>query len=184
MQHYKINPETLKLELVKIKRSYSAYIITAIILMLLGFSSGVKVKTIVERIPVIMTTKEQECNQENVKAFIVKLNVKFPKIVYQQVMLESNSLQSPIAKELNNLVCMENARSRPTTGSDIGTRFARYDNWKQSLVDYALWQTYMARDITSEEDYYYLLDNLYCDHRLKENAGPLYSTRLKQISWD
>lgn len=184
MQHYKINPNTLKLELVKVKRNYTNFIIAGIILMLLGFSSGVKVNTIVERVPIILKPKEPECNSENVKAFITKLNLKFPKIVYQQAVCESNNFQSPAFKQLNNLMGMENAKVRPTVGTDIGTRWAKYDNWEQSLVDYALWQAYMAREITTEDDYYYFLDRIYCNYALEENKGELYSTKLKRIQWE
>lgn len=184
MQHYKINPETLKLEVVKIKRNYSNFILAGIVLIILGFSSGVKVNNIVEKIPVILKPKEPECNSENIKAFITKLNLKFPKIVYQQAICESANFQSPAFKQLNNLMGMENAKVRPTVGTDVGTRWAKYDNWKQSLIDYALWQTYMAKDIDTEEDYYYFLDEIYCNHNLKENQGELYSTRLKKISWE
>lgn len=184
MQHYKLNPLTLQLEAVKPKRNYVNFIIAAVILMLLGFSSGVKINTIVEKVPIIVKNKEMECNSNNVKEFILKLNVKFPKIVYQQAMLESKNLQSPAFKELNNLMGMENAKIRPTVGTDVGVRWAKYDNWQLSLIDYALWQTYMAKGITDEDDYYLLLDQIYCNYNLKENQGELYSTRLKGIKWD
>lgn len=184
MQHYKFNPKTLQMELVKIKRNYVNFIIAGAILMLLGFSSGVKVNTIVEKIPVILKPRQEECNSENVKEFITKLNLKFPKIVYQQAVCESANFQSPAFKQLNNLMGMENAKVRPTVGTNVGTRWAKYSNWKESLIDYALWQAYMVRDIDTEEDYYYFLDEIYCNHNLEENKGELYSTRLKKISWE
>lgn len=184
MQHYRINSSTLALEEVKPKRSYYSLVIFAVILLLLGFSSGVKVNTVIEKIPVILKPKEPECTPTNVKEFIAKLNLRFPKIVYQQVMCESNNLTSATFKQFNNLLGMENARIRPTVGTDIGARWAKYENWKQSLVDYALWQTSMAYNIDTEEDYYALLDEVYCNYKLKENAGERYSTRLKRINYD
>lgn len=184
MLHYKFNSETLEMEIVKIKKEYSNYIIAAVILMLLGFTSGVKVNAVIEKIPIILTTKEQECTPDNVKAYIARLNLKFPKIVYQQVMLESDHLRNPKVKSLNNLLGMEVPTGRPTLGVSAGQRFASYDSWRQSIADYALWQVYMARGIDNESDYYHLLDELYCPHTLPENAGALYSTRLKQILWE
>jgi beta-lactamase class D len=182
--NYQINPNTLELEIVKVKRNYFSLLVLGIILMLLGFTSGVKVKTVIEKVPVLLQPKEQECTPQNVKDFIIKMNLKFPKIVYQQVMCESAYLQSPTFKEFNNLLGMENAKSRPTVGTDVGVRWAKYDNWKQSITDYALWQASYTTKISSEEDYYTFLDEVYCSYKLKENAGERYSTRLKRIPYD
>lgn len=183
MQVYKFNTQTLEYEITK-QRKYIHYFIVAAIFIILGFGSGVKINTLVERIPIVLISKPEPCNPENIKAFIKKTNLKFPKIVYQQIMVESQNLKSPIFLQLNNLMGMENARSRPTTGKDTGVRFAQYENWKQSIVDYALWQASYAKEIQNEDDYYYLLDRLYCSKDLPENSGQLYSTRLKQIKYE
>ena len=71
---------------------------------------------------------------------------------------------------------MEYTKGRPTLGQNIGNRFARYNNWKESLADYCIWQGVMARDIRNESEYYELLDKVYCP-----DSGVLYSTRLKKI---
>lgn len=183
MQLYKFNTKTLTYEYAKRGR-WQIFLLAAIVFTVLGFSSAVKVNSMVERIPVVLPPQTDLCTDDNVKACIKRLNLRFPKIVYQQAVVESNHYTSPLFKNLNNLVCMENARQRPTVGSDIGNRFARYDNWQESLVDYALWQAYYARDVDTEEDYYYLLDKVYCDGDLPENAGVSYSSRLKQVPWE
>jgi hypothetical protein len=184
MQHYQINPTTLELQVVKIRRNYYSLLVLGIVLMLLGFTSGVEVKTVIERVPILLQPKEQECTPQSVKEFIIKMNLKFPKIVYQQVICESANLQSPTFKQFNNLFGMEKATVRPTLGKDVGARWAKYDDWKQSIIDYALWQTSYTGKIDSEEDYYTFLDEVYCNYKLKENAGERYSTRLKRIPYD
>lgn len=183
MQHYKLDPQTLKLELTKIKQyNFRTMGLIAIFLVILGFSSAIKVNTIIEKVPVFIEHKEEPCNDETVKAYIKTLNLRFPQIVYQQVCLESNYLQSPMVRDLNNLVCMEVASIRPTLGINIGQRFAKYNSWKECLGDYAIWQSYVAKEVRNEDEYYELLDKVYCPYNLEENKGPLYSTRLKQIS--
>lgn len=182
MQHYKLNPKTLELEPAIVKvYSFKVLGLIAVCLLFLGFSSAVKVNTIVERIPVYMEHKEDPCNDETVRAYIKTLNLRFPHIIYQQVIVESQHFQSPIYRDLNNLLGMECTIGRPTLGRNIGQRFAKYNTWKESLADYAIWQSYMTREVRNEEEYYYFLDKVYCPHQLQENCGALYSTRLKQI---
>lgn len=181
MQMYKFNPHTLEYVAAKDKTRLTTLALCAVVFLIMGFSSGVKVNTVLEKVPVVLKATPEECNDANVKAYIQKLHLKFPEIVYQQAVLESQHFNSPVFKQLNNLLCMENAKTRPTTGVDVGTRFAKYNSWQESLVDYALWQACYAQNINSEEEYYYLLDKLYCNSSLAENAGPSYSSRLKQI---
>lgn len=183
MKLYKFNSTTLTYEAVKTRWRLSSIVIIAFLFSVLGFSSGVKVKTVVEKVP-IMLQQSDTCTPEAVKEYLIELNVRFPKIVYQQVMVESNWLKGPLVGYQNNLVAMENAVSRPTVGENIGVRFAKYDSWRQSLVDYALWQASYTKGIKTEEQYYDFLDKVYCPSNLPENAGLLYSSRLKQIPWN
>lgn len=178
---YRFNAHTLTYEEIK-EKPYRTWFLIGFALMLMGFGSVVKVNRIVEKIPVIIHFHQEECTPDNVKTYINRLNLKYPEIVYQQVMLESNYLTSPLVKSHNNLVCMQNATGRPTLGIDIGTRFAKYNSWKDCLTDYAIWQATFARGIDSPQDYYELLDKIYCPSNLEENKGPLYSTRLKKLS--
>jgi hypothetical protein len=180
MKTYRYNEQTLRFEEVK----YTFYKVGGFIilaLMFMGFGSVVKINSIVEKIPVIINHNQEKCTPENVKAYIEELNLKYPDVVYQQVMLESNWLRSSLTKTHNNIICMANATLRPTLGHNVGTRFASYNNWKECLVDYAIWQAAYSKGITTKEDYYSLLDNIYCPSELEENKGPLYSTRLKSI---
>lgn len=180
MNLYKYNSKNLSYEEIKSPR-YNLYFGIILFLMITGFSSVVKINNTVEKIPIIIKQQEQICNSTNVKNYIKTLNLKFPNIVYQQVILESNNFKSPVFKSLNNLLGMENSMNRPTIGINTGNRFTMYSNWHNCLIDYAIWQAYMTRDIDTEEDYYYFLDKVYCPSILKENKGELYSTRLKRI---
>lgn len=178
---YVFNPKTLLFEEVK-NNSYVKYVLGAIaVLLLLSMSSVVKITKVFEKVPVVIHYSEEPCDSANLCKYIQTLNLRFPKIVYQQVMLESNYLSSSLYKTQNNLLGMENATYRPTIGKNLGTRFAYYNNWKESLIDYALWQSYLTKDIKTEEEYYTFLDKVYCPEQLEENKGEKYSTRLKRI---
>ena len=147
----------------------------------IGATSTVKVNNIIERIPVYLEHKDEPCNEQTVKAYLKSLNVKYPHIVYQQVIVETNRFRSIMFKDRNNLLGMEYTTGRPTLGKSIGQRFAKYNNWKESLADYAIWQAAMTREVRNEDEYYELLDKVYCPSSLAENSKALYSDLLKQV---
>jgi hypothetical protein len=88
---------------------------------------------------------------ENVKNFIYDLDIKFPHIVYKQIMIETGSLKSNICRENNNIV----GQRVEATNSDGSYRYPHYNikkvknrdhlvfaNWKLSLIHYKHFQNY------------------------------------------
>jgi len=179
-EYYRRNPVSLEFERINLK-SNKIWPILILAFFILGFSSVVKINTVFEKIPVIVNYNQEKCDSQNIKNYIKKINLRYPDIVYKQILLESSYLKNPLVKTHNNLLCMENATWRPTVGINVGTRFTRYNTWQDCIVDYALWQATFATNINSEAEYYALLDRLYCPSVLEENKGDLYSTRLKRI---
>lgn len=177
MQMYKYDPTTLQLVPTKNKPNLKLLAFIVTICISLGFTSAVRVNTIFERIPVVLVSHEDVCDSTNVKTYIQKLHIRFPDVVYRQVLIESGHFSSPIFRGQHNLLGMQVSDGRPTTGKNVGQRFASYDNWKESLVDYALWQAAYASEIQTEGQYYDFLDRIYCE----PSAGPKYSIRLKQV---
>jgi hypothetical protein len=177
MQTYKFNPETLQYVATKDRSALKIIGMSAVVFICLGFGTAVKVNTVFDKIPVVLASREDQCTPENVKAYLLKLHVRFDSIVYQQVMLESANLTSPVFKSQNNLLGMQVSSGRPTTGKSVGLRFASYDNWKESLVDYALWQASYTADIKTADDYYFFLDKIYCE----QIPGTKYSKELRKI---
>lgn len=180
MKLYKFNDSTLQWEDFRTKTNFRTPILVAIVFLIMGFSSALKFNTVIERVPVILQHREEECDTLAVRRYIATLNLRFPKIVYQQVMLESAWLTSPIYRQFNNMTGMQVATARPTTGKDVGNRFASYESWKECLLDYALWQAAYTSEIKTEADYYYFLDKVYCE----PTGGIPYSQRLKQIPYE
>ena len=181
MKLYKYDPT--RLEFVKFKyRPIKIGFIGSILigaLICCGFVLGTKVNNILEKVPVIIKTSSEECNTKNVKDYIDKLHLKFPNIVLQQVLLESGNFKSPLCKNYNNIVGMRPSLTRPTIAQETNDNFAKYDNWRESLIDYTFWQCSFTRDIKTEEQYYDFLDKVYCE---KDSSNSKYSDRLKQIT--
>jgi len=177
MKLYKFNEKTLQYEHTK-TWNLRLGILVACVFLVMGFGSAVKVNTIVERIPVVLTPRTDACTDENVIAYIDKIHLKHQHIVWQQTVIESAHYTSPYFKMYNNVTGMHACLGRPSTGTNIDPIMASYDNWKESLIDYGIWQAAYASNIESDEDYYYFLDKVYCTTIVD---GKTYSQRLKQI---
>lgn len=177
-QLYTFNTNTLEYEVARQRNRLYTFAVCGVIFLCVGFSSAVKINTIFEKVPVIIRSEAEECNEENVKSYIAKLHLSFPEIVYQQTVLESGHYTSNVFKTMHNLTGMKVSGGRPTLGRNNGNQFAEYDNWKESLVDYALWQAAYTRDIKTSKEYYEFLDKIYC---ARDSGGTKYSTKLKQI---
>jgi len=105
---------------------------------------------------------------------IKELNVKFPHIVYAQSILETGYWNSKIFVENNNLFGMKSASSRITTSRCNVNGHAYYNNWKESLYDYALYQSSYLRKIKTEDEYLNYLSNSYA-------GDPGYVRKIKSI---
>lgn len=119
----------------------------------------------------IVKQYQKEFSQEEFMRELIRLNIKYPHIVMAQAVQES-SFKSPIFKHNHNMLGMKVATRRPST--NIGEQFnhANYDNWRDAVVDYALWQSTFIMDIKNEDEYYQLLGEIYA-------AGPDYVTVVR-----
>jgi len=110
-------------------------------------------------------------SKENMIKLIIELNIAHPDIVIAQAIIESGNFKSNIFKENNNLFGMKMPEYRKTTAIGINRGHAVYSSWRESVIDYALWQGKRARYSTKNQ---YL-------RRLKSYAAdPNYITKIKQ----
>ena len=65
-----------------------------------------------------------------------------PDIVKRQIMLETGNLTSRICRECNNLFGMKKPRKRKTMAIGRDNSMAVYSQWQDSILDYAIWQSY------------------------------------------
>lgn len=98
---------------------------------------------------------------------IEQMNIKHPKIVVAQAIIESGHFKSKLFQVNHNLFGMRKAYQRPTTRIPANIDFyyesyAYYHNWQYSVFDYALWQSSFARNL-SETEYLDLLKRTYAE---------------------
>ena len=106
---------------------------------------------------------------------IKSLNIEHAEIVFAQAILESGHFRSKLFKINNNLFGMRLPKKRETTAVGKNLGYAKYENWIESVKDYALYQQFvMKRKNYTEVEYFKYLDRVYC-----ESGG--YSTKLKKI---
>lgn len=105
--------------------------------------------------------KDEPFSKKLFKEYLLDLNIKFPEIIYGQAVVETGDFTSNIFKSNNNLFGMKMAKSRATTnqGADFG--HAVYSHWKESVLDYALYQCAYLSNINSKQEYLQYLNKNY-----------------------
>jgi len=107
--------------------------------------------------------EKESFTQDSLIQLLKDLNVKYPHIVLAQSILETGHYESKIFKENNNLFGMREARVRIHTAKGTKNNHAYYDNWVESVYDYAFYQSTYYSDIRSEKQYYRKLDKSYAE---------------------
>lgn len=106
---------------------------------------------------------KEDFNKDELVQLLKDLNVKYPHIVLAQSMLETGHFKSKIFYENHNLFGMKEARVRVHTAKGTKNGHAYYDNWKESVYDYAFYQSTYYSDVKSERQYYRKLDRSYAE---------------------
>ncbi|NPV12643.1 MAG: glucosaminidase domain-containing protein [Ignavibacteria bacterium] len=124
----------------------------------------------------VIVTSRIDFSEEKLIKYINKLKIRFPNIVYAQAILETNGFKSKIFNENHNLFGMKMPISRPTLVVGTANGHNVYNNWRESVIDYALFQTTYAKNIQTEEEYLQFLE------AYAENT--LYVTKVSKILKD
>jgi uncharacterized FlgJ-related protein len=117
----------------------------------------------VESTVVILEDDSVKFSQDNLVKELKRLNVRFPHIVLAQSILETGHWESRIYQENNNLFGMKQARARATTAKGTQLGHAYYDDWKESVTDYALYQAAYLNKLRTEKKYLNYLDKNYAE---------------------
>jgi uncharacterized FlgJ-related protein len=176
--------ETLSFKKVVPKRKHAmvtGFIFLIAYLSLTGMISGAKKEGFKEalNIPaeseiVILDADANVFSQEALVQELKRLNVRFPHIALAQSILETGHYESRIYKENNNLFGMKQAKARATTAKGTELGHAYYNDWKESVVDYAFYQAAYLNKIRKESKYLKYLDKNYAE-------ASNYDTRLSEI---
>tara|TARA_Y100000356_G_scaffold58258_1_gene47234 strand:- start:1393 stop:1953 length:561 start_codon:yes stop_codon:yes gene_type:complete len=164
MKLYKYNKTKLQYEPANIPVNFFKTILAVFSLFLfLGLAIPTQKEYVTNTETVLIVNDLNEFSEEKLIEEINKLNFKFPHIVLAQSILETGHYKSKIFKENNNLFGMKEARVRLNLAK--GTQFghAYYDNWTESVTDYALWYSTFAYRCKSEKQLYKLLDKQYAE---------------------
>ena len=119
---------------------------------------------------VILDTTEDQFTQGQLVEELKRLNVRYPYIVLAQSILETGYWESRIYQENNNLFGMKQARARATTAKGTQLGHAYYDNWKESVTDYALYQAAYLNKLRTESKYLKYLDKNYAEAKNYDDA--------------
>lgn len=177
MQLYKYDKDSISFK----KVSYVKYLTLWTVLTLMFFLYGiVKPPTIevVEKLtPVeryIVINEETKFTEEKFIEEIKRLNFNFPHLVYCQSFVETGGFTSRIYRENNNLFGMKEALIRANLA--VGTRYehAYYNNWKESLYDYAFYYSEYLSDIKNEDQYIDYVNQRYAEH-------PEYDIMIREV---
>jgi len=162
----------------KVKIALSVVIVLVISSFILGrFIRFKSLDTYEKELIVISLEKEKnKFSEEKFVSELKRLNVKFPHIVMAQAIAETGHYKSQVFKENHNLFGMKMARVRVNTANGVQNGHAYYDDWYQSVYDYAFWQcSQINNQINTEEEYYLYLSSTYAE------AGDGYVKLVKDI---
>ena len=84
--------------------------------------------------------QDSTINDSLLYSTIKNLRIPHAKIVFAQAKLESGSYKSELYKTNYNLFGMRYATKRPTTTNNEYMGYQMYDNWRESVLDYLIWQ--------------------------------------------
>lgn len=116
----------------------------------------------------------EEFSKDALVKMLKGLDVEFPHIVLAQSIVETGGWKSLVFKENHNLFGMKEANSRIKTCLGTQLNHAYYDNWKESVYDYAFYQSRYMSSVKTEAEYYAALGATYAE-------ASHYSTTLKKM---
>jgi hypothetical protein len=121
--------------------------------------------------------QEQLLSQDKIIELLKKHKVRNPYIALAQAYVETNLGRTGVGRPNKNLFGMRFARQRSTLAIGEENNFAVFDNWRESVLDYTLWQdaVFGVQSFPTEEQYYDILDQIYCQ------GNHSYSQSVKQI---
>lgn len=121
---------------------------------------------------IVNLKNKNDFSEESFIEMLQELNVKYPYIVLAQARIESGRYSSRIFKENHNLFGMKQANRRINTAEGTQYGHAFYQTWRESVYDYAFYQSRYLSSATTEEEYYYIIGKSYAE-------DPKYISKLK-----
>ena len=169
MKLFYYNKKDLTYKSVKVLHFVLASVIVSILTYMYGYLEGREDQIIhltpqeKEIIFLNVSDTTGEFSTDKMVYLMKELNIKYPHIVYAQSLIETGHFDSKIFKENNNLFGMKQARTRVTTAQGTQYNHAYYDNWRESVYDYAFYQCRYLSGLKNEEEYLAYLGRSYAE---------------------
>lgn len=112
---------------------------------------------------VVINENNTEFSSDTLIHMLKQLNVKFPHIVLAQSIVETGHWTSKIFLENHNLFGMKEAYVRVHTARGTQYGHAYYEDWEESVYDYAFYQCRYLGAIRTEDEYFNYLSNSYAE---------------------
>jgi len=112
---------------------------------------------------IIMINEADPFSKEKLVKMLKDLKIKQPHIVMAQSIVETGKWKSNIFLENNNLFGMKQAKSRVTTAKGTQNNHAYYNHWRESVYDYAFYQSRYLHSLKTEADYFQYLSASYAE---------------------
>jgi len=177
MELYKYDKDSLSFKKVSYVKWLKVWTLTTAAFMLYGIARPARVDVVEKLTPVeryIVINEATKFTEEKFVEEIKRLNFNFPHIVYAQSYVETGAWTSRIYRENNNLFGMKEAQIRAHLAVGTQHKHAYYNNWKESLYDYALYYSEYLSDIKDEDQYIDYVNARYAEH-------PEYDKMIKSI---
>lgn len=126
---------------------------------------------------IVINQNKRPFSEDSLIFILNELNVKFPHIVLAQSIVETGHWTSRVFKENHNLFGMKEAYVRVHTAKGTQHNHAYYENWIESVYDYAFYQCRYLSSISTEESYFKYLSESYAE-------SPTYVHSLKKVIED
>jgi hypothetical protein len=164
---YSFDKKELKYKRVGLSKLFiliSLFMLVITIFLIILIDNIKDVKIITSETRAIIIRENDKFSRDKLKEYIIELNIRFPHIVYAQAILETGNFRSSIFLENNNLFGMKVSKLRPTTNKGEENNHAYYNNWKESVQDYAFFQATYLNKIKTEEEYFEYLSVNYAEN--------------------
>lgn len=189
MKLFYYNKEDLTYKSVKVLHYILASVILSILTYMYGYLEGREDQIIhltpqeKEIIFLNVSDTTGEFSTDKMVYLMKELNIKYPHIVYAQSLIETGHFDSKIFKENNNLFGMKQARTRVTTAQGTQYNHAYYDNWRESVYDYAFYQCRYLSGLKNEEEYLAYLGRSYAEdpNYVSKIRGLVKRENLKEL---
>lgn len=112
--------------------------------------------------------------EDSIYSYMQEINLKFPKVALAQARLESGNFKSRLFRQDFNMFGMKTAQRRVTLSKSEPGQYAEYHSWKESVIDYALYQSTYHFKVRSEREY---VDQV-CE---SYSENPKYKTLLLEV---